>query len=58
MGNLSNLETLYLGFNELAGPIPADLGNLSNLETLYLGFNELAGPIPADLGSLQPENLG
>ena len=43
---------LSLGFNELAGPIPAELGSLSNLETLYLGFNELAGPIPAELGSL------
>ena len=43
---------LSLSFNELAGPIPAELGNLSNLETLYLGFNELAGPIPAELGSL------
>ena len=30
------VETLFLGFNELAGPIPAELGNLSNLETLFL----------------------
>ena len=43
---------MFLGFNELAGPIPAELGNLSNLETLYLGFNELAGPIPGEVGNL------
>ena len=33
LGNLSNLETLYLGFNELAGTIPAELGSLSNLKS-------------------------
>ena len=52
MGNLSNLETLYLGFNELTGPIPAELGNLSNLKSLNLSNNRLTGPIPAELGSL------
>ena len=52
MGSLSNLETLYLSFNELAGTIPAELGSLSNLESLNLSFNELAGTIPAELGSL------
>ena len=49
MGNLSNLETLYLGFNELAGPIPGELGNLPNLETLFLSSNELTGCIPEGL---------
>ena len=51
LGNLSNLESLYLSSNELTG-IPGELGNLPNLETLYLGFNELAGPVPAELGNL------
>ena len=43
---------LSLGFNELTGPIPAELGSLSNLERLDLSFNNLTGPIPAELGGL------
>ena len=49
LGNLPNLETLYLSFNELAGTIPADLGSLSNLESLYLSSNKLTGCIPEGL---------
>ena len=42
---------MFLGFNELAGPIPSELGNLSNLESLNLSSNELTG-IPGELGNL------
>ena len=50
LGNLSNLESLYLSFNQL-NAIPAQLGNLSNLERLSLSFNQLSA-IPAQLGNL------
>ena len=50
LGNLSNLEVLRLGVNQLSGPIPVDLGSLSALEVLRLGVNQLSGPIPAELG--------
>ena len=39
LGDLTNLESLNLGFNPLTGPIPATLGDLTNLEWLNLGFN-------------------
>ena len=52
LGNLSNLERLYLDKNKLDGSIPPHLGNLSNLERLYLDRNKLTGSIPPHLGNL------
>ena len=43
---------LDLAYNDLTGPIPAELGNLANLAWLDLNGNELTGPIPAELGNL------
>ena len=48
-GRVTDIE---LGWNELSGPIPAELGNLENLENLGLGFNALTGRIPGELGAL------
>ena len=52
LGNLANLERLYLHRNALSGPIPPELGSLANLTRLYLYGNDLTGPIPPELGSL------
>ena len=53
LGNLTNLETLHLGYNDnLSGPIPPELGNLANLRVLRLGHSNLSGPIPPELGNL------
>ena len=40
LGNLSNLERLFLGGNRIGGGIPAELGNLTNLTELLLGDGE------------------
>ena len=50
LGNLANLESLYLHLNALTGPIPGELGSLVNLESLGLWGNALTGPIPGELG--------
>ena len=52
LGNLANLDTLWLHDNRLSGPIPSELGNLANLDTLWLHDNQLSGSIPPELGNL------
>ncbi|WVY94610.1 hypothetical protein V8G54_033698 [Vigna mungo] len=49
IGNLTNLETLWLSACNLVGPIPDSVGNLKNLRVLDLTFNNLYGPIPSSL---------
>ena len=55
LGNLDQMEQLYLCGNQLRGTIP-DLSNLTYLEHLYLHNNQsrgqLLGAIPASLGDL------
>ena len=46
------VSVLWLGDNNLQGPIPPELGNLSNLSRVYLSGNQFTGPIPPELGNL------
>ncbi|MEE9464029.1 MAG: leucine-rich repeat domain-containing protein [Candidatus Neomarinimicrobiota bacterium] len=52
LGNLSNLNELFIPDNGLTGSIPEELGNLANLTSLSLDANQLIGSIPAELGIL------
>ena len=52
LGNLANLQILWLQRNQLSGQIPAELGNLTSLQELSLHTNELSRTIPAALGNL------
>ena len=52
LGDLSDLEGLWLQRNSLTGEIPPELGRLSNLKWLWLYGNELEGSIPPGLDKL------
>ena len=52
LGNLTNLQQLWLFENDLSGALPAALGNLTNLQQLLLFENDLSGELPAALGNL------
>ena len=47
-----DLRELWLNWNDLTGPIPAELGGLVSLEELGLSRNDLTGPLPGELGNL------
>ena len=51
MGELGNLESLFLFGNQLQGFLPSEIAKMSSLKNLRLEFNQLSGPMP-DLGGL------
>nr|CAD1826664.1 unnamed protein product [Ananas comosus var. bracteatus] len=53
IGNLTNLETLFLENNNISGQIPQEIGRLRKLKTLDLSNNHLTGEIPLSLGQLE-----
>ena len=60
LGQLTNLERLYLAVNPLTGEIPSELSGLVNLSELGLWASQLSGEIPpwlGDLNSLEILNL-
>ena len=46
IGNLTNLQTLYLYSNYLSGDIPIEMCKLTNLESLGLSNNNLSCEMP------------
>lgn len=56
LGNLSNLQNIYISANQLSGNIPISIGNLNNLIELDLSYNQLSGNIPQEIGDLSSLN--
>ncbi|KAL8032541.1 hypothetical protein ABFX02_13G103100 [Erythranthe guttata] len=52
LGNLTNLEVLWLTETNLVGELPDSLGRLGRLTDLDLAYNSLTGPIPSSLTEL------
>ena len=52
LGELGDLQYVYLHRNRLTGPIPTQLGNLTKLRRLYLNCNDLTGTVPTELGNI------
>ncbi|XP_054778367.1 receptor kinase-like protein Xa21 [Prosopis cineraria] len=47
IGNVTNLQSLYLANSNLQGCIPKDIGNLHKLELLDIYDNYIGGPFPS-----------
>ncbi len=56
IGNLTKLNTLYLGNNSISGTLPAEFGNLTDLTGLDLCANPFTGDLPPGFYSLQNLN--
>ncbi len=52
IGQLSNLQELFLDSNHIGGRIPSSIGNLSNLVSLWLNSNQITDTIPSEVGNL------
>ncbi|KAL3517772.1 hypothetical protein ACH5RR_020361 [Cinchona calisaya] len=52
LGELTALESIYLGVNELSGTIPLELGYSSALSEVDLGNNMLNGSLPTSIWNL------
>ena len=57
MGNLSELEGLYLRNGRFTGTIPLQLGNLHKLVGLQIAGNQLTGCIPAELRDVRDSDF-
>lgn len=48
LGNIHNLQQLYLAQNYLSGLIPVDLQDMTSLSELDVSFNDLQGEVPKE----------
>ncbi|XP_047324808.1 probable LRR receptor-like serine/threonine-protein kinase At3g47570 [Impatiens glandulifera] len=54
VANLStNLQSLFVAYNQISGSIPQGLGELTQLKLLGVYYNQLVGPIPSSICKLK-----
>ena len=53
IGNLVNLQGIFMRSNKLTGEIPATIGNLTMLHSIWLDNNALSGSIPESICNLK-----
>ncbi|CAI5482260.1 unnamed protein product [Closterium sp. Yama58-4] len=53
IGDLHDLEHLWIEDNKLTGPLPAEIGNCTSLQILYLSNNNISGSLPDSIGQLR-----
>jgi len=52
IGEIKNIEELYLFNNNFRGTLPTQIGNLRNLTKLSFAYNALRGTIPLQVANL------
>ncbi|XP_008789531.1 putative kinase-like protein TMKL1 [Phoenix dactylifera] len=52
IGDLSSLQSLYLGVNSLSGTLPLELGNCPSLAEVDLSDNSVSGSLPPSIWNL------
>ncbi|KAK6940563.1 Leucine-rich repeat [Dillenia turbinata] len=52
LGELSSLQSLYLGVNSITGIVPLELGYSSSLSDIDLGDNLISGSLPTSIWNL------
>ena len=57
IGNLTQLDTLNLAFNQLSGELPESIGSLINLNYLYLYKNKLGGTMADSILNIFPNYI-
>ena len=57
IGNLKQLESLGLAYNELTGTIPEVIGQLTRLKRVIISYNRFEGCIPDPLRSVENNDL-
>lgn len=53
IGELKDLEGIFLSGNSIEGNIPNEIGLLQNIQRIELGNNDVSSTIPTELGSLE-----
>ncbi|PPD89733.1 hypothetical protein GOBAR_AA03350 [Gossypium barbadense] len=56
--NISNLEILNLGFNQLSGQVPSSIFKISSFKIIDLSSNSLSGTLPNDMCQHLPKLEG